>query len=173
MLLYNYLTVVDQKQFDPLWASYKTSCLGTMQSEGCYITGTSMALNFLGKSTTPLSVLNALKPTKADCPLYWGGAASTYGVSHSTTAGNFSSLKAAMFDEIYYNHRPVVATVNGHAVLVRAFDGILSTDASNHINKGDITSDMFYINDPGSSSRTKLQQVITAYSDITSYHVFY
>ncbi|GIQ71547.1 hypothetical protein DUZ99_10595 [Xylanibacillus composti] len=151
------------KQYDDgnNWYNEKTSCGGTMASEGCFITSVAMVFRGFDHSGDPGTLLAKLKAKKADCPFQWSTAASEYSHTwHGKTSGAFSTLKQQIFNKIVNDLIPVLVHVPNHLVVVKGFSGTLSTNANGSLAYNEITPSMFMVNDPGSSTNSTLQDVI-------------
>ncbi|MFD0695430.1 C39 family peptidase [Paenibacillus sp. GCM10027628] len=150
------------------WSGSTTSCGGSMCSEGCYITSTAMVFKSFGDTVDPGTLLAALKPNAADCPINWTSAASKYGHTVGEQApGTFDQLKAKLFDYIYNKNKPVVYCVSGsttHAVVITGVNATIPVDPDTGAPEtAYLTSSMFYVNDPGNNSNSTLDQVFSRY----------
>lgn len=151
------LNVVSYKQFDSRWASnYVGSTSYTMKSIGCAITSLSMTESYRTSTTiTPKNMHDKLSFTETGA-LYWP---SNY---------NLVSSKTNYLTNIYnilLTGKPVIlgcSNSNGsHYIVITGFTGGNS-----------LTSDLFTINDPGSSSRTLLSEYLSIYPTFIKY-VYY
>ncbi|WP_139132095.1 hypothetical protein [Fusibacter sp. 3D3] len=162
------LSTVSYKQFDTRWKSLFTSCGGTMGQQGCAITSCSMIFNV--QPDVHLSEMKA--HDGADCPYQWSTGASLKNKIYSATTGSFNSLKAAMFENIITNELPMVVAVPDHFIVVQEFVGTLPMDPGGGPIYSSITSDMFTVNDPGSSYNFTLQDVINQKGPVSRIGVF-
>ena len=120
--------VTDYKQYGSSWGSSKTSCGGTMTSEGCVITAFTNILNYKGKSVTPANVLATLKAKRYDCLFAWDSAASTYGISHVRKDGTFNTVKQELFKAIVKQRKAVLVHTQPHSFVVYGFSGQIAED---------------------------------------------
>ncbi|WP_246021227.1 C39 family peptidase [Paenibacillus lentus] len=153
------------KQFNDgnnTWYSKKTSCGGTIGQEGCFLTSAAMIFKGFGDTVDPGSITEALKKkNNADCPFNWNTAASEYSHTwHNKTNGSFNNVRSNLFDLIVTQRVPVMVHVPNHMVVVKGFQGTLTTDIDGLPYYTDISASMFKVNDPGSSSNSTLQDVI-------------
>lgn len=168
------LGMPNYKQGHRDWGSVVLSCKKpnsneheTMASAGCYITSVAIAFDHLSSDIiTPLVVRNRLYPTN-DCGLNWAVAAQEFGRTFVHSTGGFSSLRRQMFQALQ-NGIPVISAVPGHMVAVNGFDGVVrvayTDDGTELVDWTSITPEMFRVNDPGSSNRFTLKQVMDAYN---------
>lgn len=164
--------VTDYKQGTSPWGSKKTSCGGTMAQEGCVITAFTNILNYKGKSVNPDSVLTTLKAKGQDCLFNWSGAASTYGITATRVDGNFNTVKTNLFNAVVKQKKAVLVHTQPHSFVVYGFVGQVSEDSATGAVTGLQTS-MFKIKDPGSTTRTKMNQTLSAYNiDITKIFIY-
>lgn len=164
--------VTDYKQYSTPWNDDKTSCGGTMQQEGCVITGFSNILNYKGKYHKPDSVLATLKSKGQDCPFNWSGADSTYGVSSTRKDGGFSTVKYDLFNAVVKQRKAVLVHTQPHTFVVYGFVGEVGEDSETGAVTG-LSTSQFKIKDPGSSSRTMMNQTLNAYGvDITKIFIY-
>lgn len=163
------------KQTTGGWQDKITSCGDTMYNEGCYITSAAMVFKGFGDSVDPGSMLEELRP--ADCLFNWSVAATKYNHTlTSTVSGSFDSLKAQMFDIIMNQKKAIIYCVSGsstHAVVIKGFNGTLTVDPDTlQPWTTEITSAMFKVNDPGSSTNTTLAQVLAKYPTSVKYVLY-
>lgn len=144
------LSVVSFKQYDSRWASLKLGNSSTIfKKSGCTTTALAMTESVrLKKTITPLEYSKKMKYTSTGA-LYW--PTSTYNVVTSS-----SSYLTKVYDRLKEG-KPVVLGFktkagNQHYVTVTGYTGGASLVASG-----------FLINDPGSSTRTKLSEIIASY----------
>lgn len=176
LALKNYNTqissVTDYKQYTAPWASKKTSCGGTMQQEGCVITAFTNILNYKGKSLNPDSVLTTLKAKGQDCLFNWTGAATTYGIAATRKDGVFNTIKFDLFKAVVKQGKAVLVHTQPHSFVVYGFVGQVAEDSVTGDVAG-LTTSMFKIKDPGSSTRTMMNQTLSAYNvDITKIFIY-
>ncbi|NLG24044.1 MAG: hypothetical protein GX558_01705 [Clostridiales bacterium] len=141
------LNVPDYKQFDGDWASLMVGKSGkTMKQIGCAITSLAMAESYrTGKAITP-DVMKSRLTFNGTGALYW--------------PGNYVIPSAISYRQLYdklKNNIPVIvgarsASGKTHFIVVKGYVGGQTLSASG-----------FLINDPGSSSRTRLSQFLSAY----------
>lgn len=143
------LNVASYKQFDTRWKNVKLGkSSATIGKSGCLTTAFAMAETYRRKVTVLPSTLAKQYSYTSSGALYWP---STYQVI--TSSSNYLS-------KIYQNLQNGKPTIigaktsagNQHYVIVYGFSGGNSLSTSS-----------FLINDPGSSSRTKLNQFLNAY----------
>ena len=142
------LNVVRYKQYDSRWASVTIGKYGqTMQQIGCLTTDMAMIESYrTGKTITPLDMRNSSTYT-ASGDMYWP----------SNYAFSFSSNYLATSYNLLKQGKPVLiglkkANGSQHWVTITGYVGSNSLSAAN-----------FTINDPGSSSKTRLSQVLAEY----------
>ena len=143
------LSVPTYRQWDSRWSGIKIgSSGGTMGSIGCVTTSIAMLESYRsGKTLTPADMAQKLSYTPSGS-VYWP---SDYSVT--TSSANYLSR----IYELLRQGKPVLfgAKKSGggqHWVIITGYTG-----GSN------LTASGFTINDPGSSSRTNLQQFLNAY----------
>ncbi len=142
------LAVTDYKQYDSRWSSVKIGGSGkTMRQIGCTTTAIAMMESYrLGRAVTPADMAWQLSYTPSGS-VYWP---EHYTVT--TSSANYLGKIARLLS----SGKPVLfgaKKANGgqHWVVIDGYNG-----------KG-LTPANFSINDPGSSSRTNLQQFLNAY----------
>lgn len=169
------LKVKSWKQFDSSWASLKTSCGGTMKSEGCFITSVAMIFHSFGDSSiTPKTLMETLKAEKkADCPFNWYTAATKYKHTYKgKSEGTFDKLKGQIFNFMNVYKVPIMIHVPKHLVVATGFKGTLPVDANNKPDLTKVTPAMILVNDPGSSNNSTLADVIKQRGAV-EYYVYY
>lgn len=155
------------------WGSERTSCGGTMKSEGCVITSVAMIFDHFGDSIDPLILLNKLKPTGDDCAFDWWVAESKYGHNYEgKTSGSFNNLKADIFDLVYNQRIPIMIRVPNHTVVAVGFQGTLTVDVDGEPYVSEITPEMILVNDPGNSGNTTLQDTINQRGNVEYYNYY-
>lgn len=142
------LNVVNFKQFDSRWASVIIGKSGyTMKQIGCATTSLAMSESYrLGYTITPSSMASKLSYTSTGA-VYWPSNYKSY------TSSNYLTKMYNLLKE----GKPVLIGLKNtsggqHWVLVTGYTGGNSLSASN-----------FIINDPGSSTKTRLSEVIANY----------
>lgn len=152
------LSVPSYKQTDKRWANVKIGSSGkTIAQIGCATTGIAMMESYrTGKSLTPDVMAKQLKYT-ASGSVYW--------------PSNFAAItnQNGMLRNIYTNLtkiRPILfgaKTTSGkqHWVVITGFLG------------GTLSADKFTILDPGSNTRTNLQQFLNAYPNFYKYFYYF
>ena len=141
------LKVPSYKQMDSRWASAEVGESGkTMQKIGCAVTSLAMTESYrTGSAVTPLAMEARLSFDRSGS-LYW--------------PSNYAIPAAIPFSQLYRKLREGVPVIVGaskagggtHFVVITGFVGGDSLGASG-----------FTINDPGSSTRTRLSQFLAAY----------
>ncbi len=142
------LSIPSYKQYDSRWASVTIGSYGaTMKEIGCLTTSIAMTESYrTGTTKTPLTIRNQSSYT-SDGNMYWP---STYTTS---TPSNYLQTIYNLLNQ----GKPVVVGFKNkyggqHWVVVTGHNGSNTLQASN-----------FTINDPGSSTRTKLSELISTY----------
>jgi len=150
------LSVPSYKQTDNRWASVTLGSSGkTMARIGCTTTAIAMMESYrTGSTVTPAAMANRLSYT-ASGNVYWPR---NY-IPVTNGSGYLSTVLALL-----RQGKPVLLGATNsyggqHWVVVTGFTG------------GSVTPSNFIINDPGSSSRTTLQQFLNAYPNF--YKMFY
>lgn len=141
------LKVPSYKQMDSRWASAKVGSSGkTIGKIGCALTSLAMTESYrTGTTITPLAMASRLSFDKSGS-LYW--------------PGNYVIPAAIPFSQLYRKLKEGVPVIVGarkpsggtHFVVITGFVGGDSLGASG-----------FTINDPGSSTRTRLSQFLAVY----------
>lgn len=146
------LSVVSFKQTDERWKNAKLgSSSDTIGSSGCTTTALAMSQSFrTGKTITPLQMSKTLSYSSTGM-LYWP---SDYNTEIVTNSNYLSRVYAVL-----KTGKPVILgakTSSGkqHWVVVKGFSG------------SSLKASEFYINDPGSSKRTKLSQFTKDYGTL-------
>ncbi len=142
------LSVPSYKQFDSRWA-YSTlgNSSATIKSSGCLTTAMAMTESYrTGITYTPVTIQSKLSYTSSG-NMYWPSNYTT------TTTSNYLSTAYQLLQQ----NKPVIigfknASGGQHWVVITGFTGGSSLSASN-----------FTVNDPGSSYRTKLNEVMAVY----------
>lgn len=143
------LKVVSFKQFDSRWGDLKLpGSSTTFRKSGCTTTALAMSESYRqGKTITPLQYSKTVKYTSGGA-IYWP---SNYKVDTSS-----SNYLTKIYNLLKADKAPVIGlkTSSGsqHYVTVTGYKGGNTLTASN-----------FTINDPGSSSRTVLSQVLSTH----------
>ena len=142
------LSVVNYKQFDSRWASITIGNYGaTMKEIGCLTTSMAMVESYrTGTTQTPLTMKNKLSYT-SDGNMYWPNNYPTSSPSNYLLT-IYNLLKSG---------KPVIVGFKNkyggqHWVVVTGYTGGNTLQASN-----------FTINDPGSSTRKTLSEVMETY----------
>lgn len=144
------LDVVSYKQNDARWKNIKIGTQGdTIGSSGCTTTALAMIKSYkTGKTLTPKTMASQLSYANAGW-LYWPSDCSVSEASENYLSQIYAHLKAG---------RPVAfgckkASGSQHWVVVTGYDG----------NAEKLEKSGFIINDPGSNTRTRLSQFMSAY----------
>lgn len=144
------LYLTNYKQFDSRWANVTIGNSGsTMKEIGCLTTSMAMTESYrTGTTQTPVTIRNKMSYT-SDGSMYWP---STY------TTSNPSNYLSTIYNLLKQGKPVIVGLKNNyggqHWVVVTGFTGGNSLSASS-----------FKVNDPGSSTRTKLSEVMISYSN--------
>lgn len=143
------LNVPSYKQFDSRWAKVSIGNSGsTMKQIGCTTTALAMTESYRSnKTVTPLDMRNKLSYTSGGA-LYWPSVYTQY----------YGSDYLAKLYTLIKQGKPAIISfkkTNGssHFVVVTGYSG----------NTNTLSATNFLINDPGSSSRTRLSEVIQSY----------
>lgn len=142
-----HLSVPSYKQTDSRWSSYPLGTTGnTIDTAGCLTTALSMAESYRTGTTITPSMMAAKSTYSAGGALYWPSNYS-FNTNSAYLQTLYSYLKAG---------KPVLFGATGtygqHWVVVTGYTGGASLTAAN-----------FTINDPGTYSRTNLQQLLNSY----------
>lgn len=142
------LGVPSYKQFDSRWAYSTIGNSGkTLKAYGCLTTSMAMTESYrTGITYTPVTIQNKLSYTSSG-DMYWPSNYKT-----STSTGYLSTAY-----QLLNQNKPMIigfknARGGQHWVVITGFTGGSTLSASN-----------FIVNDPGSSSRSRLSEVISAY----------
>lgn len=148
------LSVPSFKQTDSRWANVKIGTSGkTMAQIGCATTAIAMMESYrTGTTIYPDTMANRLSYTP-------GG--SVYWPSHYTTVTSSAGYLTKIYNLLKQGKPVLFGAKNAyggqHWVVITGFTG------------GDLTAGAFTIQDPGSSSRTTLQQFLSAYPNFYKY----
>lgn len=142
------LNVVSFKQFDSKWSWVEVGTSGkTIKSIGCVTTNLAMSESYRTGTTIYPDQMEARLKYTADGSVYW--------------PSNYSAYTGSDYLSVAYNllksGKPVLIGLRNsygsqHWVLITGYTGGFSLDAS-----------LFTVNDPASSYRTTLQEVMNAY----------
>ena len=151
------LSVPNFKQTDSRWASTTIGSSGkTFAQIGCATTAVAMMESYRRGTTVYPDAMSKELTYTASGNLYWP--------SHYTTVTNSSGYLSAIYDKLKQGRPVLFGAVNSygsqHWVVITGYTGGTSLTASG-----------FTINDPGTWSRTNLQQFLSAYP--TFYKYFY
>lgn len=151
------LNVMSYKQYN-----YPNDRVGQSQksikSVGCFVTSMAMVHNYhTGKMYTPVTIQNLLSFTGA---CFYHSSVTNLGYTMEKRIGNANSLKTAY--NALQQGRPVIVCVSSssgstHYVVITGYDG----------NPTNLTASGFLINDPGSSTNTRLSQAMAKKPTIT------
>jgi len=151
------LNVPDLKQYDSRWANVKIGSYGgTIRTIGCATTAIAMMESYRTSTyITPAQMRNKLSYT-ASGSVYWPTDYKAVTNSANYLSVIYSQLKAG---------KPVLLGMKNsyggqHWVVITGFSG------------GALTAANFIINDPGSSSRTKLSDFINSYPVFYKYFTY-
>lgn len=152
------LSVPNFKQTDSRWANVTLGSSGkTISKIGCATTGIAMIESYRTGTT--------IYPDAMSKKLTYSSTGSVYWPSNYTAVTNSSGYLAGIYEQLKLG-KPVLfgaqISVGGqHWVVITGFTG------------GDtLTASGFTINDPGSSSRTTLQQLLNAYPVFYKYFYY-
>ena len=146
------LNVTSYKQYDDRWANIKIGSYGkTMRQIGCLTTAMAMTeSNRLNKNITPITIKNTFKYTQSGS-MYWP--------SNYKTTTNTNNYLSTIYNNLKNGKPTIVGAKNNsggmHFVVVYGYSG---NDIYNKNN--------YLIHDPGSSSRTTLNQFLNSYQNI-------
>lgn len=150
------LRVPSFKQTDSRWANVKIGTSGkTIAQIGCATTAIAMMESYrTGTTIYPNAMANKLTYTSSGS-VYWPG--------HFVTVTNSSGYLNGIYQQLKQGKPVLLGAKNAygsqHWVVITGFTG------------GSLSASNFTINDPGSNSRTTLQQFLNAYP--TFYKYFY
>lgn len=149
------LSVPNFKQNDSRWAHVKVGSSGkTISQIGCATTAISMMESYRqGKTLTPADMVKTLKYTSSG-NVYWP--------SHYTVTTNTSGYLSKIYSLLSAGKPVLFGAKNSygkqHWVVITGYNGSSSISASG-----------FYINDPGTNTRTNLGQFLSAYPTVYKY----
>ena len=152
------LSVPSFKQTDSRWANMTIGSSGkTMAQIGCATTAIAMMESYrTGSIVTPGAMVNRLRYT-ATGSVYWP--------SHYTAVTNPSGYLAAVYEQLRAGKPVLFGAKNNsggqHWVVITGYTGGSSLSAAS-----------FTIHDPGSNSRTTLQQFLNAYPNFYKYFIY-
>lgn len=150
------LDAPDYKQFDSQWAN-KTITYSTIGKVGCLVTAISMKYSYeTGTATTPDKMLSKL--SFSGDSLLWSSC-TNLGYTVEDASGSLSQAQMQKIYNCLQNDTPVIIGAkksNGgqHYVLVTGYTGSTGTTFS---------LSNFVINDPGSSTRSRLDEYLALY----------
>ena len=150
------LSVPSFKQFDSRWASVTLGTSGkTIEKIGCATTAIAMMESYRTGTT--------IYPDAMSKKLNYTSTGSVYWPSHYTTVTTSADYLNVICNQLKQGKPVLLGAKNSygtqHWVVVTGFTG------------GSVTAANFTINDPGSNTRTNLQQFLNAYP--TFYKYFY
>ena len=149
------LGVPNFKQNDSRWAHVKVGSSGkTISQIGCATTAISMMESYRqGKTLTPADMVKTLKYTSSG-NVYWP--------SHYAVTTNTSGYLSKIYSLLSAGKPVLFGAKNSygkqHWVVITGYNGSASLSASG-----------FYINDPGTNTRTNLGQFLSAYPTVYKY----
>lgn len=152
------LSVPNFKQTDSRWASVTLGSSGkTISKIGCATTGIAMIESYRTGTT--------IYPDAMSKKLTYSSTGSVYWPSNYTAVTNSSGYLAGIYEQLKLG-KPVLfgaqTSAGGqHWVVITGFTG-----------GNTLTASGFIINDPGSSSRTTLQQLLNAYPVFYKYFYY-
>ncbi|SHJ30614.1 C39 family peptidase [Lutispora thermophila] len=104
-------------------------------------------------------------------------------IPSGSTKSTFAKLKTDLFNQLYYNKRPVIAYIENnsggtHFVVVNGFHGTLSflpdDNGNEYPSPAEAKADMFKIVDPGYENHYTLADVMNYYKgELKSLHFYY
>jgi uncharacterized protein YgiM (DUF1202 family) len=150
------LNVPSYKQTDSRWAHVTIGASGkTMAQIGCATTAIAMMESYrTGQTITPSAMAKKLSYTSSGS-VYWP--------THFVAVTNGSGYLSGIYEQLQKGKPVLLGAKNSyggqHWVVITGFTG------------GELSPANFTINDPGSSTRTTLQQFLSAYP--TFYKYFY
>ena len=148
------LTVPSFKQTDSRWGNYPIGTTGgTIRTIGCATTGIAMMESYRTGTT--------IYPDAMAKKLSYTAGGSVYWPSHYTVTTNGAGYLSAIYN-LLRQGKPVLlgaknASDGQHWVVITGFTG------------GSLTAANFTINDPGSNSRSNLQQFFNVYPNFYKY----
>lgn len=146
------LSVPSYKQFDDRWANVKIGSYGkTMKQIGCLTTAMAMTESIrLNKTITPINIKNTFNYTQSG-NMYWP--------SNYKTTTNTSDYLSFIYNNLKNGKPTIVGAKNSngsmHFVVVYGYNG-----------NGIYNKNNYLIHDPGSSSRTTLNQFLNSYPNL-------
>lgn len=146
------LSVPSYKQFDDRWANVKIGSYGkTMKQIGCLTTAMAMTESIrLNKTITPINIKNTFNYTQSG-NMYWP---SNYKITTNT-----SDYLSFIYNNLKNGKPTIVGAKNSngsmHFVVVYGYNG-----------NGIYNKNNYLIHDPGSSSRTTLNQFLNSYPNL-------
>ena len=152
------LWVRNLKQFDTRWAELEVATSGkTFSQIGCATTAIAMVEGHrTGKNITPEEMGRQLRYTPSGS-VYWP--------EHYSVVTNGSDLLAGIYNRLKQGKPVLFGATNAygsqHWVVITGFTGGNS-----------LTASRFTIQDPGSNSRTNLQQFLNAYPNFYKYFFY-
>jgi hypothetical protein len=153
------LSVSDYKQFDSRWSSKKIT-YSTIGKVGCLVTALSMKYSYAtGTSTTPDKMVSKLSFSGDN--LLWSSC-TNLGYKVEDLSGKISQTVMQTIYNCLQNNTPVILGAKKsdggqHYVVITGYTGSTGTDFS---------AENFVINDPGSSTRTKLSEYLAIFSNL-------
>lgn len=152
------LKVPDYKQTDSRWANVKIGNSGkTIAQIGCATTGIAMMESYRTGTT--------IYPNAMAKKLSYSSSGNVYWPSDYTVVTNSSGYLSGIYNKLKQGKPVLLGAKNSsggqHWVVVTGFTGGTSLSASR-----------FTVNDPGSSSRTTLQQFLNAYPNFYKYFYY-
>ncbi len=151
------LSVPSFKQTDSRWAQVKIGSSGkTMAQIGCATTAIAMMESYrTGQRIYPDAMAGKLRYTSTGS-VYWPG--------HYITVTNGAGYLSAVYDQLKQGKPVLFGAKNNygsqHWVVITGFAG------------GSLEAANFTVNDPGSNTRTNLQQFLTAYPNFYKYFYY-
>lgn len=145
------LSVPSYKQYDSRWANIKIGSYGkTMAQIGCLTTAMAMSESYRTGTTITPAMMKYQSSYTSDGSMYWP--------NHYTTQVTSSYLSKAY--SLLKQNKPVLIGLKNkyggqHWVLIKGYTGGNTLSAS-----------QFIINDPGSSSNTRLSQILASYPNV-------
>lgn len=167
--------------------NYPITRVAQKDPDGCGIASATMDVNFVkGTNYTYEDIKSANdNVTTVD----WSKIARNEGLDHTRipsggAMSDFATLKTDLFNELYYNERPVIVYVKNnstggqHFVVVNGFQGTLAffldEGGVEYPSPAGATAAMFKIVDPGYTDHYTLADVMNHYSgDLKTIHFFY
>lgn len=173
--------------YKTVYLNYPITRVAQKDSDGCGIASATMDVNFVKGTSYTYDYIKSING--GTTTVNWSTIASKLGLGHTripsgTGISNFETLKIDLFDQLYYNKRPVIAYVKNnstggqHFVVVNGFQGTLAffldESGNEYPSPGGATADMFKIVDPGFTDHYTLADVMNHYGgDLQTLHFFY